>query len=258
MNRMRTWTELWELTDGRHRPPGPLGPGGLLQRRPSSSRSRSRSCSTRSRPGAANLPESGVQPDDAVRQGALRGLRQRDGAVRRHPGHRPHGHVHLCLCEWIADAFQGKELLLEIYSRLLNPTSVALANHIVDLEAGPYAREYLAWNFNSGMAAIDATLSHLLGHHDILVTSRNIYGGAHQLINDWYAKSANLGIAVETFDGYTPRLSGLLGHGRQRDMPTGSDRSDRRTSTWNRPAIRTAMCSTCPASAARPTTQACA
>ena len=52
-----------------------------------------------------------------------------------------------------------KELLLEIYSRLLNPTSVSLANFIVDLEAGPYAAEYFAWNFNSGMAAIDAILA---------------------------------------------------------------------------------------------------
>ena len=34
--------------------------------------------------------------------------------------------------EWIEDAFQGKELLLEIYSRLLNPTSIALANQVVD------------------------------------------------------------------------------------------------------------------------------
>ncbi len=48
-------------------------------------------------------------------------------------------YVYAC-AEWIADAFQGKELLLEIYSRLLNPTSVSLANYIVDLEAGPYAR----------------------------------------------------------------------------------------------------------------------
>src|SRR5437899_2451373 len=70
-------------------------------------------------------------------------------------------YIYAC-AEWIQDAFQGKELLLEIYSRLLNPTSIALANHIVDLEAGPYARDYLAWNFNSGMAAIDAALSHLL------------------------------------------------------------------------------------------------
>src|SRR5262245_35753025 len=109
-------------------------------------------------------------------------------------------YVYAC-AEWIEDAFQGKELLLEIYSRLLNPTSIALANHIVDLEAGPYAPEYCAWNFNSGMAAIDAALSHLLGRDDILITSRNIYGGAYQLIHDWFAKPANLDIAVENFDG---------------------------------------------------------
>lgn len=109
-------------------------------------------------------------------------------------------YIYAC-AEWIADAFEGKELLLEIYSRLLNPTSVALANYIVDLEAGPYAPEYFAWNFNSGMAAIDGALGHLLGGDDVLVTSRNIYGGAHQLIHDWYAKPGNLRIAVETFDG---------------------------------------------------------
>ncbi len=111
-------------------------------------------------------------------------------------------YIYAC-AEWIADAFKGKELMLEIYSRLLNPTSICLANHIVDLEAGPYAEEYLAWNFNSGMAAIDSTLSHVLGRDDIIITSRNIYGGAYQLINDWYAKPGNLDIAVEMFDGYT-------------------------------------------------------
>jgi len=111
-------------------------------------------------------------------------------------------YIYAC-AEWIEDAFQGKEQLLEIYSRLLNPTSVALANHIVDLEAGPYAREYFAWNFNSGMAAIDGVLSHVLGRGDILIASRNVYGGTHQLIHDWFAKPANLDIAVETFDGYT-------------------------------------------------------
>ncbi len=110
-------------------------------------------------------------------------------------------YIYAC-AEWIEDAFKGKELMLEIYSRLLNPTSVSLANHIVDLEAGPYARDYLAWNFNSGMAAIDAALGHVLGHGDLLITSRNIYGGAHQLIHDWYAKPSNFGIQVETFDGY--------------------------------------------------------
>ncbi len=103
--------------------------------------------------------------------------------------------------EWISDAFEGRELLMEIYSRLLNPTSVSLANHIVDIEAGPLAAEYMAWNYNSGMAAIDATLSHLLGYEDIMITSQNLYGGAHQLINDWFAKPSNLNIAVERFKG---------------------------------------------------------
>ncbi len=111
-------------------------------------------------------------------------------------------YIYAC-AEWIEDAFRGKELMLEIYSRLLNPTSVCLANHIVDLEAGDYAAEYMAWNFNSGMAAIDSALAHLLGRDDILITSRNIYGGAYQLIHDWYAKDGNLEISVETFDGYT-------------------------------------------------------
>ena len=109
-------------------------------------------------------------------------------------------YIYAC-AEWISDAFKGKEMMLDIYSRLLNPTSISLANHIVDLEAGPYAGEYLAWNFNSGMSAIDSTLSHVLGHEDILIASQNIYGGAHQLIHDWYAKPSNLNVAVRQFAG---------------------------------------------------------
>jgi O-acetylhomoserine/O-acetylserine sulfhydrylase-like pyridoxal-dependent enzyme len=104
--------------------------------------------------------------------------------------------------EWIDDAFQGREPLLEVYSRLLNPTSISLANHIVDLECGPLAHEYMAWNFNSGMAAIDATLSHLVGYRDIILSSRNIYGGAFQLLHDWFRKPSNLDVAVEFFDGF--------------------------------------------------------
>lgn len=111
-------------------------------------------------------------------------------------------YIYAC-AEWIEDAFRGKELMLEIYSRLLNPTSVCLANHIVDMECGPYADQYMAWNFNSGMAAIDSTLSHLLGRDDVLITSRNVYGGAYQLIHDWYGKAGNLEIAIETWDGFT-------------------------------------------------------
>ncbi len=103
--------------------------------------------------------------------------------------------------EWIDDAFQGREPLLEVYSRLLNPTSISLANHIVDLECGPLAGEHMAWNFKSGMAAIDATLSHLVGYQDIILSSRNIYGGAFQLLHDWFRKPSNLDVAVHFFDG---------------------------------------------------------
>jgi O-acetylhomoserine/O-acetylserine sulfhydrylase-like pyridoxal-dependent enzyme len=111
-------------------------------------------------------------------------------------------YIYAC-AEWVTDAFQGKELMLEVYSRLLNPTNVSLANHIVDVEAGPYSGEYFAWNFNSGMAAVDAILSHLVGHRDIIVSSRNVYGGVYQLMHDWYAKKSNMDVAVHMFDGFT-------------------------------------------------------
>ncbi len=105
--------------------------------------------------------------------------------------------------EWIDDAFQGKEFLHEIYSRLMNPTSISLANHIVDIEAGPMAGEYMAWNFNSGMGAIDAALSHLVGYQDVVLSSRNIYGGAYQLLHDWFGKRSNLDVGIVFFDGFT-------------------------------------------------------
>jgi len=104
--------------------------------------------------------------------------------------------------EWVEDAFNGREPLHEIYSRLLNPTSISLANHIVDIEAGPMANQYMAWNFNSGMAAIDSVLSHVLGREDVVVASRNVYGGSYQLLHDWYAKKSNLDIRLEWVDGY--------------------------------------------------------
>src|SRR5690606_14194410 len=75
-------------------------------------------------------------------------------------------------------------------------------NHIVDVECGPYAGEYFAWNFNSGMAAVDCVLSHLVGHEDIILASRNVYGGTYQLMHDWFAKPSNLNVGVEFFDGY--------------------------------------------------------
>jgi O-acetylhomoserine/O-acetylserine sulfhydrylase-like pyridoxal-dependent enzyme len=103
--------------------------------------------------------------------------------------------------EWIEDAFKGREPLHEIYSRLLNPTSISLANHMIDLECGERAGEYMAWNFNSGMAAIDCLLAHMLGHRDILLACRNVYGGTHQLLHDWYHKKSNLDMALEWVDG---------------------------------------------------------
>jgi hypothetical protein len=107
-------------------------------------------------------------------------------------------YLYACI-EWVEDAFKGKELMHDIYSRLLNPTSISLANHIVDLEAGQLAREYMAWNFNSGMAAVDATLAHLVGYQDIVLSSRNVYGGTYQLLHD----SANAATWMSPSNGST-------------------------------------------------------
>jgi O-acetylhomoserine/O-acetylserine sulfhydrylase-like pyridoxal-dependent enzyme len=104
--------------------------------------------------------------------------------------------------EWVEDAFTGREPLHEIYSRLLNPTSISLANHIVDIECGADADRYLAWNFNSGMAAIDGLLANLVGARDIILSSRNVYGGTYQLLHDWYGKRSNLDTVIAWFDGF--------------------------------------------------------
>lgn len=111
-------------------------------------------------------------------------------------------YVYACT-EWVDDAFQGKEFTHQIYSRLLNPTNISLANAIVDMEAGPHAADYFAWNFNSGMAAIDALLSNVLNHGDVLVVSRNVYGGVYQLLHDFYGKSRRMDIKIAWFDGYS-------------------------------------------------------
>lgn len=111
-------------------------------------------------------------------------------------------YVYACT-EWVDDAFKGKESTHQIYSRLLNPTNISLANAIVDLEAGPYSADYLAWNFNSGMAAIDAMLSNVLSHSDVLVVSRNVYGGVYQLLHDFFARENRLNVQLEWFDGFS-------------------------------------------------------
>jgi O-acetylhomoserine/O-acetylserine sulfhydrylase-like pyridoxal-dependent enzyme len=109
-------------------------------------------------------------------------------------------YIYACT-EWIDDAFQGREPSHDIYSRLLNPTSISLANAIVDLECGPEAGDYMAWNFNSGMAAIDALFGNQLSRGDLLIVSRNIYGGVHQLLQDYYAREDKLAIQLVWFDG---------------------------------------------------------
>ncbi len=111
-------------------------------------------------------------------------------------------YIYACT-EWVDDAFQGKEMTHQIYSRLLNPTSISLANAIVDLEAGPYTADYMAWNFNSGMAAIDSLLANVLNYGDVLLVSRNIYGGVHQLLVDHFARKDKMNIQIEWFDGYS-------------------------------------------------------
>jgi O-acetylhomoserine (thiol)-lyase len=158
--------------------------------------------------------------------------------------------------EWVEDAFKGREPLLEIYSRLLNPTSISLANHIVDLEAGPLAGEYLAWNFNSGMAAIDATLANLVGYQDVVLASRNVYGGTYQLLHDWYGKQSNLDVAVRMVrrlhgGSLPPRADGSAG-----EAPDGWPKAATSTCSSSRRATRTATCSTCRRSAARRTSSA--
>jgi len=111
-------------------------------------------------------------------------------------------YIYACT-EWVDEAFEGREMLHEIYSRLLNPTSISLANYIVDVEAGPYAPEYLAWNFNSGMAAIDNTISNVVRHGDVILASRGVYGGTYQLLHDFYAREDKMGVDLEWFDGFT-------------------------------------------------------
>lgn len=127
-------------------------------------------------------------------------------------------YVYACT-EWVDDAFQGKEFTHQIYSRLLNPTNISLANAIVDLEAGPYSADYLAWNFNSGMAAIDALLSNVLSHGDVLVVSRNVYGGVFQLLHDYFARENRMDIKLEWFDGYSAdEFSAFLKAAKQRNQ----------------------------------------
>ena len=159
--------------------------------------------------------------------------------------------------EWVEDAFKGREPLLEIYSRLLNPTSISLANHIVDLEAGPLSGEYLAWNFNSGMAAIDATLANLVGYQDVVLAEpqrlRRHLPAAARLVRQAEQPRRRRLLVRRVHGGGVPRCAR---RGEARLRGGGSPRAATSTCSSNRRAIRTATCSTCPASAAPRTSPA--
>lgn len=103
--------------------------------------------------------------------------------------------------EVAAEAFKGNEPTHHIYSRLMNPTSIILALKMVELEAGQYSGQYMAYNFNSGMAAIEAILSNILKYNDILIVSRHVYGGVYQLLVDYFAHPKRLNCKIEWFDG---------------------------------------------------------
>ena len=49
----------------------------------------------------------------------------------------------------------------------------------------------------------DAILTHLIDTEDIIIASRNTYGGTYQLLVDLFAKKNKQRVALEWFDGYT-------------------------------------------------------
>ena len=53
------------------------------------------------------------------------------------------------------------------------------------------------------MAAIDALLSNVLARGDVLIVSRNVYGGVYQLLHDYFARENRLNLQLEWFDGYS-------------------------------------------------------
>ena len=111
-------------------------------------------------------------------------------------------YIYAC-AEWIEDAFQGKELLLgDLLAAAESHFGVAGQSHRRSRSGAVHAASISPGISTAAWRPSTAVLAHVLGRDDMLITSRNIYGGAHQLIHDWYAKPGNLAVAVETFDGY--------------------------------------------------------
>ena len=148
----------------------------------------------------------GLQLDHAVGQGPVRGVRQRDGDLLGHAGHRPHGDVHLRLRRVDRRRLPGQGAAAgDLFAAAESHVDLA-GEYIVDIEAGPYAGEYFAWNFNSGMAAIDGVLSHVLGprrHADHQPQHlRRRASTDSRLVRQ---AGATWRSRVETFDGYGGR-----------------------------------------------------
>ena len=123
---------------------------------------------------------------------------------------------------------------------------------------GPLAGEYFAWNFNSGMAAIDAVLAHLVGYRDIVLVQpqrvRRRAPAPARLVRQ-AQQPRHRGRVVRRLRGgatSTPRSRQLQRGARA----SGSRRADASTCTSSRRATRTATCSTCPGSAAPRTRRA--
>lgn len=78
------------------------------------------------------------------------------------------------------------------YSRIDNPTAVALAEAVAELEGAP-----AGYALSSGMAAIHAALVSLLSAGDHVVATRAIYGGTYQLLSRVLAR---LGVTTTFVD----------------------------------------------------------
>ena len=252
--------DLWLATIDTHRRSRPQGPRRLFQRQALRLLPARQDPRHAAEPAAQDLPVAGGQDRARGRPRARTrsSTTSRPSSAPRPVITRTATYLYACV-EWVEDAFKGKELLHEIYSRLLNPTSVSLANHIVDVEAGPLRRASIspgtstpAWPRSMRRS------SHLVGYQDIVLASRNVYGGSYQLLHDWYGKRSNLDVAVRLvrrLHGAADFEAALAG---AREAPSRPAR--RRAPHLRLPrearAIRTATCSTCPASAAARTERA--
>ena len=79
-----------------------------------------------------------------------------------------------------------------VYTRWANPTIDAFEAAVADLEGAETAEA-----FATGMSAITTTFLGLCRSGDRVVSARQLYGGTHELLNDFLPR---FGIQAETFD----------------------------------------------------------